>query len=367
MAGHFLLSAKARDFTLQHVEKMTTAAVHDYFVHARWGADGLARKPTCPECGTIDKHYWIKTRKQWRCRALACARMFSVTSGTAFADHKLPLKKILRAMMIFNMNVKGVSALSLSRQLGTAYQTAFVLLHKIRESISRAVDKTPLEGVVHMDGAHLSGKVRKPRVKLPTTKMQARDRYPHDAFPKHPNRRIVMAIREVWPEKGKGAKRTIIGIVFSEDGASIQRLAKKYVAEGATMHTDELAGYTKLSKLFRHRTVNHSKEFSTDEGVSNNQAESFFSRVRRFIIGQAHRVTPHYMYEYMNEMAWREDTRREPPSQQLATLAGLVMKWSSRKWRGYWAGKNRPYKVKVDGFADMDPDDPMAQQLDFKG
>lgn len=156
-------------------------------------------------------------------------------------------------------------------------------------------------------------------------------------------------------EKGLRAKRTIIGIVFSQDGASIQRLAKKYVAEGATMHTEELAGYTMLSKQFRHRTVNHSKEFSTDDGVSNNQAESFFSRVRRFIIGQVHRVTFHYMYEYMNEMAWREDTRREPPSQQLATLAGPVIKWSSRKSRGYWAGKDRPYKVKVDGFADTLP------------
>ena len=367
MAGHFLLSAQARDFTLKHVEKMSSKAVHDYFVHARWGASGLAGKPTCPDCGSIDKHYWIKTRSQWRCRSVGCAFMFSVTSGTAFADHKLPLKTILKAMMIFNANVKGTSAMALSRLICVAYQTAFVLLHKLRESITRGVNKEPLQGLVHMDGAHVSGKVRKPRKNLPTTKMQARTKYPADAFARHPNRRIVMAIREVFPEKGRGASRTIIGIVYSENRAAIERLAEKYVAEGATMHTDELAGYTKLSKLFRHQTVNHSKEFSTDDGVSNNQAESFFARVRRFIIGQVHRVTPHYMYEYMNEIAWREDTRKDRPSQQIAALASLVMRWPSRKWRGYWAGKDRPFKVRVDGYSDTSVFDPEAAELDFKG
>lgn len=167
---------------------MSATAVHDYFVRARWGDGG---KQTCPSCGSIDQHYWIASRKQWRCREHGCSRVFSVTSGTAFADHKLPLKKILRAILIFAMNVKGISALAMSRQLKIAYQTAFVLMHKLREAISFHVDKTPMTGVVHIDGAHVSGKVRKPRKKDPATKRQARDRYPPHAFAKHPNLRLA--------------------------------------------------------------------------------------------------------------------------------------------------------------------------------
>lgn len=347
MAGHFLLSARARDFTLEDVDRLTAKGVHDFFAEIRWGKSGTQ---VCPSCGSENKHYWITSRKQWRCREHGCSRVFSVTSDTAFADHKLPLKKILKAFVIFATNVKGLSAAALGRLLGVSYQTAFTLFHKIREAISANVDETPLKGLVHIDGAHLSGKSRKPRVSLPSTKRQARDRYPPHAFPKHPNRRIVIALREVHPDKGQGATRTITGIVFSEDWQSVENLSRRYIEKGSTVYSDELGAYTKLSKLYRHRTVNHSKEFSTDDGVSNNQAESFFARVRRLIIGQVHRVTPHYMTDYINEVAWREDSRRKPTSEQVRELLGFALDQPSQKWRGYWRGKDRYFKVSSEGF-----------------
>jgi hypothetical protein len=46
-----------------------------------------------PDCGVIDKHYFQRTRKQWRCKD--CSHTFSITSGTIFAFHKLPLKVYL--------------------------------------------------------------------------------------------------------------------------------------------------------------------------------------------------------------------------------------------------------------------------------
>ena len=347
MAGHFLLSPASRDLSVEKIEKMTDKAVHAYFAKMRWGDDGTQ---VCPECGSIEKHYWIASRKQWRCRSVACGRVFSVTSGTVFSDHKLPLKKILKAMVIFINNVKGISALALTRELGVAYQTAFVLLHKLREALTKKLDRTPLEGVIHMDGAHISGRVRKPRVKKSTTKTQARDRIPKEAFPRHHNRRIAMVARALFAEKGKGAQRSIAFIAMSEDQPTIMAIAQQYIKPGSEVMTDELGGYTKLAKILRHRTVNHSKEFSTDEGVSNNQAESFFARVRRFIIGQVHRVTPHYMFDYMNEMVWREDTRRDRPTEKLDWLVKSTMGPWSEKWRYYWRGQDRPVKVKPDGF-----------------
>lgn len=348
MTAHFLLSARARDFTLEHVEKLTAKGVHDLFAEIRWGKGG---QQACPSCGSIRRHYWIASRKQWRCREHGCARVFSVTSGTAFADHKLPLRKILKAFVLFATNVKGLSAAALSRQLGVAYQTAFTLFHKIREAISVNVDETPLKGLIHIDGAHLSGKIRKPRVSLPSTKRQARDRDPPNAFPRHPNRRIVIALREVYPEKGLGARRTITGIVRSEDWASVQKLTDRYIERGSTVFSDEVGAYTKLSKRFRHRVVNHRREFSTADGVSNNQAESFFARVRRLVIGQIHRVTPHYVAEYINEVAWREDNRRKPTSEQVRGLLGFALRQPSRKWRGYWRGSDRHFRVTIEDFA----------------
>ena len=342
MSGHFLLSPQARDFTLEQVEKMSAARVHEFFVQTRWGKEG---KQVCPECGTITNHYWVKTRRQWRCRDVACGRSFSVTSGTKWADHKLPLKKLLKAMVIFATNVKGISASALGRLLGVAYQTAFVLLHKLRESIMERADKNKLDGLVHIDGAHVSGRIRKPRVKKKATQTQARDRVPASANAFHPNRRIVMVLREVDQRDHKGAIRTIVEVVPAESAEWAKKLADKYVKHGATVMTDEHPAYGQFAAKFKHATVNHSIEFSTDEGVNNNHAESFFSRMRRMVFGQVHRVTPKYMLDYVTEVAWREDWRRIQTSEQVRSLIRMSTYTKSKWWRGYWQGKKRAEEI----------------------
>ena len=82
---------------------------------------------------------------RYRCKA--CRGDFSLTSGTLFAFHKLPLQTYLAAIVIFCNEVKGKSALALSRDLGVQYKTAFVLAHKLREALA-----------TEMKGARLGGK-----------------------------------------------------------------------------------------------------------------------------------------------------------------------------------------------------------------
>ena len=43
----------------------------------------------CPFFGSLEKPYFLKTRILFRCKE--CFYTFSVTSGTIFANHKLPL------------------------------------------------------------------------------------------------------------------------------------------------------------------------------------------------------------------------------------------------------------------------------------
>ncbi len=68
--------------------------------------------------------------------AVLAARISSLTSGTLFASHKLPLRMYLAAIAIFVNEVKGKSALAMSRDLGLAYKSAFVLFHKLREAMA---------------------------------------------------------------------------------------------------------------------------------------------------------------------------------------------------------------------------------------
>ena len=72
----FLLSAKARTLSVRKVMELTNAQAFEVFNELRWGAgDEVA----CPVCGTIGKHYFQRTRSQWRCKD--CCHTFSVTSG----------------------------------------------------------------------------------------------------------------------------------------------------------------------------------------------------------------------------------------------------------------------------------------------
>jgi transposase-like protein len=96
MSQHFLLSAKARTLSIPQIMKLTDEQAHALMKTMRWGEhdDDMV----CPHCGTVHAPYRIKTRNQYRCKD--CQHTFSVTSGTIFANHKLPIKLYLLAIII---------------------------------------------------------------------------------------------------------------------------------------------------------------------------------------------------------------------------------------------------------------------------
>jgi len=155
MAQHFLLSPAAKTLSLAKVLRMSDKQAEEAFSAIRWHeTDG---KPVCPECGGLD-HYDLQSRPVWKCKA--CSKQFSLTSGTIFHSRKLKLRDILGAIAIFTNGAKGYSALQLSRDLSCDYKSAFVLLHKLRESIELARSEGALHGDVELDGAYFGGHVR---------------------------------------------------------------------------------------------------------------------------------------------------------------------------------------------------------------
>lgn len=349
---HWLL-ATSRPLTLNTVVPFSEQESRHIIAALRWGSK---EQQVCPKCGVQDKHYDIKSRRQWRCKH--CNHTFSATSGTPFEHHKLSYKRMLMGLVSYVINQKGISALALSRVIGGQYRTSYVLMQKIREVMVMGIESVNFEklcGVVEIDGAHLSGKARKGRtVNRPTRtdktevpnkyskKAQHRDKTKYTDNPYHPNRRIVYVMRELDPQRGNGALRTVAAIIRSENKEDILRLTKRYVQANSVIRTDELPGYKALPyEGYTHQTVNHSIEFSTNDGVNQNQAESYFSRMRRAVIGVWHRVTPKYMLEYMQEIAWREDTRKTNTLFQLESIvsavfsAGVSVDWVNYGRKGH--------------------------------
>jgi hypothetical protein len=90
MGQHLLLSPAASDFTVEEVDRMSELRAWKIFVEQRRDRQGKDGTQAGPCCDAVAKHRFIKKCHQWRCREVACGTVFSVTSSTKFADHKLP-------------------------------------------------------------------------------------------------------------------------------------------------------------------------------------------------------------------------------------------------------------------------------------
>ncbi len=140
---------------------MSDRGAENVFLRLRWPeTDG---KPVCPSCGC-----WVcydcrrpAGQARWRCKA--CGADFSVTSGTLFAWHKLPLRTYLMAIAVFCNEVKGKSMLAFARDLDVQYKTAFVLAHKLREAMASSTKAIGIGGegrTAEIDGAYFGGHIR---------------------------------------------------------------------------------------------------------------------------------------------------------------------------------------------------------------
>ena len=298
------------------------------FKQSRWGHHDAI----CPCCGSVAKHYFIKTRRQWRCRD--CNHTFSVTSGTIFASHKLPLKVYLAAIAIYCNAVKGLSALQLARDLDVQYKTAFVLAHKIRESLMAQRDETELDGEVELDGAYVNGHVRPKNKKADRVDRRLAENQKAD-------KRCVFVMRS-RAGAGQGGKRTLTFVMKSEHQAGVLKLAGRFIRKGTTVFADEAPAYDPLHAYFPTNRVNHQVEYRSDDGVTTNMAESYFSRFRRMQYGQVHKFGIMYLNHYANEAAYREDNRRMSNGEM---FFDILMKCAetrtSRDFGGYWQGNKR--------------------------
>src|SRR5712692_5352767 len=163
---HFLLSPAAKTLSLAQVFRMSDAEAETMFCKVRWPS--TEGKPICPACGGLDAYEARRPNGSLRFRCRACKGDFTVTSGTLFDSHKLPLKSYLAAIAIFCNEVKGKSMLAISRDLGVSYKCAFVLCHKLREGMATELKGRVIGGEgkeAEIDGGYFGGYVKPANMK----------------------------------------------------------------------------------------------------------------------------------------------------------------------------------------------------------
>lgn len=241
----------------------------------------------CPRCNS-DKVSRIKARSQFDCDS--CRYQFSATAGTVLHDSHLPLWKWFLAVYIMCESKKGVSALQLKRMLGTSYETAWYLNHRIREAMINALGGTPrLSGTVEVDDTQVQGERRKWRPRPDT----------------------VYVVGLV--ERGGRLRFTVVDNLSSNELS--KAVCRRVSANVSLIITDEFAAYVNAIAPYWDRPVlkriKHKKTYVRGN-IHTNTIENAFSLLKRGIIGSWHHVSVKHLQRYLDEMSFRFSERRNP-------------------------------------------------------
>jgi hypothetical protein len=123
--------------------------------------------------------------------------------------------------------------------------------------------------------------------------------------------------------------------VFNSESQAAKFIRSR-IAKGTTIHADEAGSWDHLHDRFEVKRIDHSQAYSYD-GACTNQAEEYFSRLRRAEIGIHHHIAEAYLLCYAQESAWWEDNRRISNGDQVRRVATLALsRGNSVDFTGYW-------------------------------
>jgi len=238
-------------------------------------------------------------------------RYFDVKTGTAFANTKLPLRAWFYVMMLFLSHKRGVSSCQLARDLGITQKTAWNMLHKIRQYMTKENNHV-LSGEVEIDETFVGGKNKNRHKDKKVEKCQGRSF--KDKVP-------VFGILE---RNGK----VIAKVVSNTQAKTLVPIVRKNVEAGSVVYTDGWE-YTGLIGSYKQMSVDHEKHFygttyATEYGeiitISTNGIENVWSHFKRMIIGIYYHVSKEYMQRYVDEYIFRFNTRNYSDSQRFNLL-----------------------------------------------
>lgn len=268
-------------------------------------------KLSCLRCGCVEGAYRVRSGKPMPFRCRTCRRYFSLKTGTAMEDSKLPLQKWAWAIYMEMTNLKGVSSMKLHRDLDISQPAAWFMLHRIRTAFADTASS--FSGPVEVDETYVGG-LRK----------------------NMSNKR-----REDLKGTGRGAvgKTTVVGmkdretghvaarVIDSADGETLRGFVDAHAAPDAALFTDDATAYKGTGR--EHETVKHSAaeyvRYLENATVHTNGVESLWSMLKRAHKGVYHRLSPKHLQRYVDMFAGRQNVRTLDTLAQIqAVVMGMV-------------------------------------------
>jgi transposase-like protein len=253
--------------------------------------------PVCPRCGVMEdritKLQGASTRPGvYNCKD--CRKPFSVTVGTVMERSHVPLSKWNLATHFMASSKKGMSALQLQRLLGTNYETAWFLFHRLREATKGA--RGPLGGegkFVEVDETYVGGKESNKHANKRETK---RDHLG--------GKQAVVAL----VERGGEVRSFHVANVTSK---TLRPIIVQHASRKSHLMTDGARMYPKIGAEFADfSSVNHDAGEYVRGVAHSNSAESYFAILKRGVYGSFHSISEAHLHRYLSEFDFKYSTRQ---------------------------------------------------------
>ncbi len=272
---------------------MTEEQAQKYLEQLRWPTG-----PQCPHC-KLHQVTRIKGKRARWFQCNRCRKQFSVTVGTIFERSHVPLNKWVMAFQWLCTSKKGISALQIARMLGVSYKTAWFMCHRIRHAMKRT-NAPMMTGIVEIDETYVGGKENSP-VGRSTKK-------------KTP---VVAVIQR------NGDART--RVVKSVTAKNLKKVLTDNVDIESRIMSDDFMSYRHLDEVFAdHQAVKHGKKEYVRGEAHVNTCESFFSLLKRGVVGSFHHVSREHLHRYADEFSFRWNTRRGTDGERTAVALQLA-------------------------------------------
>lgn len=268
---------------------------------------------TCPHCKNTGADFIesengtrktragnLSYRRIWRCHN--CKKQFSVLVGTIFEDSRIPLNKWLLAIHELSADKNGISSVELSRKLGITQKSAWFMAQRIRYAMAHTDLEKKLTGNVEVDETYIGGLEKNKHASKRTKNVQGR------------STKTKTAVLSVTQREGKIYSQKLQTV----SSQNIKEVLRKRVSRNATLNTDTFPAYRPVGRKYKkHNVVDHATgEYVSGEGHTNN-AEGYFSQLKRSLSGTFHQVSSKHLDRYLAEFDYRYNTRKEKDAKRM--------------------------------------------------
>lgn len=267
---------------------------------------------TCPECGSTEVTF-LANQRRWKCRTNHPKRQFSVKVGTIFEDSPIGLDKWLAAIWMVANCKNGISSYEMARTLGITQKSAWFLNHRIRLAMQQE-GGGKMGGEVEVDETFVGGRARFMHAKRRKEKIKGTGSMSGGKI----------AVQGLLERHGPdGHSRVRAKVVANTKRKALDPVVREHIQDGSTVYTDAHPSYDKLSDAYTHAVIDHAECYAKG-AVHTNGIENFWSLLKRAIKGTHVSVEPFHLHRYIDEEAFRFNTRKATDRARFTATLGKI-------------------------------------------